>query len=315
MANPPVVFADPIIGTYRGLWDSTPGTFSATGGRGGRGLYTCNNGPTALGLAAHTRCIMALALYPHDTNNDSFDYLIVGGVTIGLGNYLPKYGSAQASRSLQPNAWNHLAVAVYRDTSSGTVDIWLNETNILSLTGQNTGSGGSSQYKIAITGAGRTGYGLSDIFIAASDTATDAPYGDRAVLYLKPTGAGTHADWSLGGGASSDWSALASVPAGAGYISSSTVGNRDTMAMADLPSSMGSIDAVLPVWNALKTDAGTRAIAPTFRIGGTDYDGTGQNLSMSAQLYEQVYMTSPATSSAWGIAEVNGLEAGVKLSA
>jgi hypothetical protein len=64
---------------------------------------------------------------------------------------------------------------------------------------------------------------------------------------------------------------------------------------------------------ARKDDAGTRKVAPLFRISSTDYVGSDDTLSTSYQYFGQIYENSPATSAAWSISEINNAEIGLKL--
>ena len=116
-------------------------------------------------------------------------------------------------------------------------------------------------------------------------------------------------------GAASDWQATNESPpdGDTSYISSSTASQKDTMAMTNLSASAVTVYAVVPKLYVRKTDAGARTIEPLFHISGTDYAGTAQGMGTGyGQLY-QVYSVSPATSSAWTVSEVNGLELGVEL--
>ena len=62
-----------------------------------------------------------------------------------------------------------------------------------------------------------------------------------------------------------------------------------------------------------KEAGGGSEYQPLFRISSTDYAGSTVSLSAGTLQYQQIHETSPATSSAWTRAEVDGLEAGVKL--
>lgn len=101
------------------------------------------------------------------------------------------------------------------------------------------------------------------------------------------------------------------------YIKSGTVGDIDTFDMEELVADKGlpsgaTIVAVSHNVYAQEAGAGSQ-IKPVFRIGATDYEGDTQLLSGGTLQYQKIYETSPATSSAWTRAEVDGLEAGVKL--
>jgi hypothetical protein len=101
------------------------------------------------------------------------------------------------------------------------------------------------------------------------------------------------------------------------YIESTTSGDIDTFDMEELVADKGlpsgsTIVAVSHNTYAQEAGAGSQ-IKPVFRISGTDYEGSAISLSGGTLQYQQIYETSPATSSAWSRSEIDGLEAGVKL--
>jgi len=101
------------------------------------------------------------------------------------------------------------------------------------------------------------------------------------------------------------------------YVNSTTLNDIDTYDMEELTAdksipSGASIVALSHNTYAQEAGAGSE-FKPVFRISSTDYEGTTVSLSGGTLQYQQIYETSPATSSAWTRAEVDGLEAGVKL--
>jgi hypothetical protein len=99
------------------------------------------------------------------------------------------------------------------------------------------------------------------------------------------------------------------------YVYSATAGEKDTYGMTNLPTTPLSIIAVCPLIRAKKTDAGSRAVVPVIRSGGTDYDGATEHfLSTSYSNYKQAFLEDPDTSSPWDEAGINAMELGVKVS-
>lgn len=101
------------------------------------------------------------------------------------------------------------------------------------------------------------------------------------------------------------------------YIESSTGGDIDTFDMEELVADKGlpsgsTIVAVSHNTYAQEAGAGSQ-IKPVFRLSGTDYEGSAISLSGGTLQYQQIYETSPATSSAWSRSEIDALEAGIKL--
>jgi len=101
------------------------------------------------------------------------------------------------------------------------------------------------------------------------------------------------------------------------YIKTATVNDIDTFDMEELVADKGfpsssTIVAIAHNTYAKELGAGS-TYKPVFRISSTDYAGDTVALSGGTLEYQKIYDTSPATSSAWTVSEVDGLEAGVKL--
>jgi hypothetical protein len=98
------------------------------------------------------------------------------------------------------------------------------------------------------------------------------------------------------------------------YVQSPTVGDKDTYAVGSLPTPPLSILLVSPVIIAKKTDAGSRAITPVIRSGGTDYDAYDEHfLSTSYDAYKQAITVDPATATAWTESGITNMEVGVEV--
>jgi hypothetical protein len=97
-----------------------------------------------------------------------------------------------------------------------------------------------------------------------------------------------------------------------GWIGTNTAETvQDLYAMENLPAGAATVVSVkLGVYDG-GDSFGTSTIALGFKISGTEYWGTAQSLDSFATK-EQTWTTSPATSSAWTVSEVNGLQAGYK---
>lgn len=100
----------------------------------------------------------------------------------------------------------------------------------------------------------------------------------------------------------------------ADYVQSPTVGDTDTYAHPSLPSTALSIIAVCPLVQALKTDAGTRAIRPIIRSGGTEYEGDEQFLGLSYQVYKHAFLQNPDGPADWDETTYDAAEIGLRVS-
>lgn len=98
------------------------------------------------------------------------------------------------------------------------------------------------------------------------------------------------------------------------YNASATVGAKDTYQYPSL-SLTGAVLGVQTNLYVAKSDAGARSVCAVVRSGGTDYDGATVSPSTTFGYLSEVRAVNPATSAAWTTAEVNALEAGMKVTA
>ena len=97
------------------------------------------------------------------------------------------------------------------------------------------------------------------------------------------------------------------------YVSSPTPGNVDLYQLADLAAVSGSVFDIAVYSFARKDDAGTRTVSDVIKTGGVEYDGAAQALGTSYTYLTEHWELNPATGVAWTIADVNALQAGVKV--
>jgi hypothetical protein len=100
-------------------------------------------------------------------------------------------------------------------------------------------------------------------------------------------------------------------------IATITSGDIDTFDMEELVADKGVpagaiVNAVVPTIVGYDEAGISSQIKPVLRIGATDYEGSAITLNTLTKEYTQNIEVSPATSSAFTVAEVDGLEAGVK---
>lgn len=322
MSNPPIIFLDSFMhyssSQITQKWTSGSGTISNSGGRGGRGSLGLASQSVTLGLPSHSLWIVGFAIKPSGflgTNEEVPQFRGTAALQgVGNGQLMWTGNNASTSAYLPVGSWTYVELRVFFSSTVGTVDVWFNDTNVLSATGQNTGGNPSSLQFDCSTG---TTYSIGDLYIAGSDTSTDAPYGDNPVTVLLPTGNGNYSQWTNdAGNSTNNYSHVNLVPPvpATSFLSSATQGTKDSYAMGDLPANATSVIAVQTVLMADKSDAGPRAISPLIRTGTSDYIGAGSNLSTSPLFYEEVFMTNPVSGSGWTVSDVNGMEFGPDLS-
>jgi hypothetical protein len=221
---------------------------------------------------------------------------------------------ATGTTALLGNTWYYIELKFVISTTSGSVALRLNGANEISqTTGLNTaGAGGSSWDGIGIQETGAGGGTYDDIYVLDTSQSPNNDFlGPISVLALPPNAAGNYQQWTPNG-ASNLGSVLQNDGDGS-FVMSSTQNQIDTFAMTDLPISSGTVYAVQQHITARNDGGAARTVAPVLRIGSTDYVGPNFATGSSYQTFTHIRDQNPATSSAWTISDVNGLESGYKL--
>lgn len=210
----------------------------------------------------------------------------------------------------------HIAAKILIHASAGTVDVWVDGVNVLSLTGQNTAvtySGTIGAYTLAPASFA----GTCDDFVVcdSSGSAPDNGYlGDVRVEVLMPqTGNGSNTGLTPSTG--SDHGALVdeTTPNGdTDYNGSATVGAKDTY---NFPSrtATGTIIGVQSMIWAAKTDGALKQLCKVLRHGGVDYDGATKTLTTTYKYFNEMNRVNPATGLPWTDADITALQMGVKV--
>lgn len=214
-----------------------------------------------------------------------------------------------------PNTWYYFEVSATIADTGGTCIVKLNGATVINFTGDTKNAGTN-------TTIDRVGLGVNggytaiydDVYIC--DSTGPAPYntflGEVRVFTQTPSGAGSSTQFTPSSGA--NYTTVDELPYSAtDYVSSGTVGNRDTYALTDLPATAGNILAVQANAVAKKTDAASVSIKTAIVSGGTVYYGPTGSLGASDNTFTDLRTINPATSTAWTATSVNGLEAGAEI--
>lgn len=220
------------------------------------------------------------------------------------------------------NTWYYVEVKAKLHDTTGTVEIHVNEAQVLNLTGQDTKNAGTATVFDSVAFGGDSAIGgtgtqrFDDIYcLTAAGGGATTFLGDCKVECSLPSGDGGHSDFTGSDGNSTNNSLLVDeTPQNAtDYVASSTASQLDTYAYTDLASTSGSVAAVQISTFAEKTDAGTRTYDNVTRISGTDYLSSAISPSNGSYAFGTTLQeTNPANSSAWLRSDVNSAEFGVK---
>jgi hypothetical protein len=230
--------------------------------------------------------------------------------------------ATSAGGAISTNTWHFIEIKVVLSDSVGTYEVRVDGVNKVSGTGADTVNGGSAVWTGIHLGSLWPGtaddytWDFDDLYVCdGTGGVNDTFLGDhRIVCVVASSGNGTNADWSPSTG--SDHGALVDEnPAtDTDYNQSGTAGHRDTYNFAAVGVA-GTVKAVQTV-NYIKADvAGVRYVGDVARIGGTNYDSTGTVVLSDWVFRCELHPTSPATATAWTVAEIDGAEFGVKVTA
>ena len=212
----------------------------------------------------------------------------------------------------------HIEWAATIHASAGTVDVWVNEVNVIHLTGQDTkGYSGSALINEIFIGQvlradfninGTRTYNFDDLVVR-----DDVRSGDVAVKAFLPTGVGSTNMWTPNTGTSATATDESAPNSDTDYIASSNAGDETLLTFGTVAAN-AVIHAVIPIPFAEKTDAGTATFKNSVRISGTTYT-PGATISPSASSYAflpDILYQSPATGVTWTATEFNAVEIGVR---
>lgn len=316
------------------------GTITAGGRNGTQGLhltslaigetgktFTTGNSTMVVGFAikpaAHVSAQMigqmrqAAVLFV-TTNTASMVLNADNTISVYLGNVPPSSGATLLGTSVTP-----LTVGVYQYlewkfifASLGSFAVRLNGTPIL--------SGSTIQPaipdKFVFTSAsGAVTAGITadiDDFYVLDGTPTKTDFlGDMRVVTLTPNANGDTNTWAFtGGGVTTNFEAVdETFPDGdTTYVSNGVVGNVDLYNYTNL-SGVFEIKGVQTDLYVRNDDVGTHSIAPVFKTGGTSFDSPTQTITNAYKYYTHARELNPFTGLDWTTADVNALQAGIKL--
>ncbi len=220
------------------------------------------------------------------------------------------------------DAWVPIGIDVYADNSSGYLRLWYNGTQELDF------SGDTVDLNSTINMVGFSSYWNSD----GLDTASDFVYYDDLTIWdttgesvsatppdykryywMAPNGDGNYSQWvGQDGDSLNNYQNVDEIPPDddTTYNVSGTSTNRDSYAMSNVSlDGSETPDAVIPVAVA-RGDGSASTLTLFVRQGGTNQDGSAQNIGTSYGTIWERFSTDPG-GGAWDETEVNATEVGV----
>ncbi len=225
-----------------------------------------------------------------------------------------------AAGVIASNTWHYIEFKALIDNATGTYEVKVDETSVLSGTGADTQNAGTSTWdRLTLLGTAGVNQFFDDLYVCDGSGAANNDFlGNCQVEVLRPqtdaVAAGTNAGFTPSTG--TDHGALVdeTTPnSDTDYNSGTAVGQKDTYNYPSVSLS-GTIKGVKVAPFVKKTDAGPRTICTVVRSSGTDYDhATAISPATSYQFESQIWETDPATAAAWNSAGINAAEFGLKV--
>jgi hypothetical protein len=250
-----------------------------------------------------------------------------GGATAHAGLYVAANGSVGLTRGVTviansaaglviSGSWHYYELTATISDTVGTMSGRLDGVEVVTFTGDTKNAGTSTNFDAVSfqpQGTNINSY-WDDLYILNDLGAApwNAPLGDVRVLNSVVTGPGNST--ALTPSTAPNWGCVDELPPSAtDYVQGSTVGTKDSYALADLPAGVSVVHGVQVTLMAKKTDAGARSIKALVRSAGADYSDVATALSTVDATVCSVRQVDPATSAAWTLSAVNALEAGVEI--
>lgn len=321
-----------------GVGGFTASVESSTNGRwGGRNLSFSSNGanlgyvrvPLSGSLSTYT---CGIALKP---NGDPvvgirlISFFEGSGVHMSL-RLIPGFGLdviragttqlASVNAVLSTSAYYYVEIKTTIHSSTGTVDVRVNGVSVISLTGQNTRNGGTGVVDsvqlgtdIVTSNSGTNSWRANDFYITdATGTDNTGFLGDVRIETLFPSANGTTNQWTASTGSNYTCVDETAPNSDTDYVSTRAVGNVDQYAFQDLTATTGTVLGVAVNTFDRKEDGGARTHAHVI-YSGTLASGTAFSPSTTYMNHQTVFERR-TDGAVWTISDVNGLEAGIKIS-
>jgi len=217
--------------------------------------------------------------------------------------------------AFQDDVWYYLEVEVFVHDSTGSIVVYLDGDEALSITGADTRQqAGDDITLVRLFGAAATSanphvMNWDDIYVTDSTR-----LGPCRVDTLRPTADTAEADWTPSAGAD-HYAVLdeTTINGDTDYVSAATPGNLDLYEMGNLGFTPDMVHAVQVTMIARKDDAEARQVRTKLKSGTTTADGTPQGVATSYLPYGDLYETDPDTALAWTPGGVDAMQVGIEV--
>ena len=210
--------------------------------------------------------------------------------------------------------WYWLELKVKCNTTTGTYELRIGETNIASDTGVNTKAGSNDFHdKVLFGNSSGDFYRIDDLYICdASGSDNNDFLGNVKVTSLRPDGAGNTTEFTPSAGANYAAVDEQLIDEDSTYVESLTSTNKDTYTYDNITAS--NIKGVEIITCCRESDGSSFSLINVTRSGGADYDSSSQAIGTTDYVFRSdVIEQDPNTSAAWTDTNLNLAEFGIKV--
>lgn len=252
-----------------------------------------------------------------------FDFLDGSSVQVGLlitaagkiALYRGVVGTVIATGTtvLSSSNWYYIELKITFN-NSGTYELRIDGRTEISGSADTTNTANSTSSGFRLNAAAVQTVSFDDLYLIDTTGSVNNDFlGDRRIVTLQPSGAGTTTQFTPSTGSNFQNVDETAANDDTDYNGSSTVNQKDSYALADLPAGVTTINAVQNKCLVRKDDAGGRRVKALLLSGATEDLATEYDLTQSYIYTSKIYETNPNTAGAWSSSTVNALEAGVKV--
>lgn len=280
-------------------------------------------------LGAQTEIVVGFGFLFERLANQEIFYSLEPSDTVGLNLRLTVGGEIAVYRSgtllgtssganLRPNKWSYIECKATIHNTTGSVIIKINETQVLSLTSQDTQQGGTAEwrkYQLEGSGVFPDNFSFDDWYVLNTSGSQNNDFlGSTRIDGVLPNAAGDATQWTPSAGA--NYAAVDENPADddTTYVGSSTSTDQDLYNYASVPATLNVIHGVQINTNVRETDVTDFTLKTLIKTGATTSADSAQAIAgTSYEVLHRIAELDPDTSAAWTSSGINGAQFGIEV--
>jgi hypothetical protein len=217
------------------------------------------------------------------------------------------------------NVWHHIEFTTTKLQSSAaaTLNIYVDGVLVIANGATSVSSTPAGLFAIAFRCVG-VATSFDDVIVWDNEGTglTTSPMGVRAIETLRPSGAGSSAQFTPTGAASNyDCVDEVNRDDDTTYVASSTSGHKDLYAHGNFGTTPTVVSAaIVNTYSRIITGGGLAVIRARSKSGSSEANGASQTITaLGYKLQQEAFLVDPATSVAWTGSGVNAAEFGIEV--